>query len=207
MTSIILLNPEQLVSDIALFERQSISGLLVFVKKYDQILEYLIITNLISDLRNIIMTYVNNEIEVGYIIKTPKLTSYFGTFPLVVFTINYKILFESDTFCYAQNSNEVTYINTKNNLFIMPDFGIEMSEDESFIGSMNYVLNKFTTDFHMKPYYLHRLFTTCQYIRTYDSNTCLSYNEDDYKYTITNVEMFKNVVAIMDMTFDIIRKK
>ena len=42
------------------------NGTLIFIKKYYDIQEWLISTNLISDLRNIIMTYVNDEIKVEY---------------------------------------------------------------------------------------------------------------------------------------------
>lgn len=60
---ITLLNVNQFVNDIYAFRKEwkEQTGTLVFVKKYDQVCKDLAITNMIPDILNIIMMYVNDE--------------------------------------------------------------------------------------------------------------------------------------------------
>lgn len=123
MTEIRLLNGKQYMSDIHTFTQTAKiqSGSLFFVIRYNQISNYLVCTNLIADLCDIIMTYVNDEVEMKYQIvnnlpTTDNMTIYY-TLECSIWLEKYEFKYADYVKNYRKSLTCQVYLSVYNNMF------------------------------------------------------------------------------------------
>lgn len=187
MHRIYLLNRKEFVEN--LLSYYNTQSTLRFVKKYHDVELWLEDTNLIPDLQKIIMTYINDEIEVKYEI------SYRYS---IIFRINCQIWFVNYIFdfVYYATPSAVNgyglYLSTHNNV-LTTNINTEMNEDDLTL--YDYGLNNF---FNMLA---NELFTELHFLSFEKKSEHIYESQLNHNFTINvlNVRMLRNIVVMLKL--------
>lgn len=193
-----ILNAQQFVDDIYAFQKtkEEKSGVLYLTKSYP--MYYFSDTSLITDVISVIMTYVNDEIDVKYLIVVNAAIS--NTNMSIYYSINGSIWLEEYYFDYAdyisELANDVFFSVFNNILTSNTPFSMNALDLKHKIYSSNS-----TKMLHMNEYIGNSEITTklCGGWMIYNTrqNECELNLGDKYTFVIKNVRMFKNIVEII----------
>lgn len=188
MHRIYLLNRKQFVSDLQ--SKSDIFGTLHFVKKYHDVELWLNETNLIPELQNIIMTYVNDELFISY--ETKRLEHY----KFMAINVNCQIWLQDYKLSIRYDLTHDGYlVYTSNSDIFNSDISITSIHGIE-ISSLSY--NNFFELFfkqsyaHDKSYLRFEKFSTLTYKSVNIADWCKTIN-------ITNMRKFRNLLVIMKL--------